>query len=183
MKIVFILFFVLIYFVPVLAIAQEQNPNKNSTEHVSVILNTALESLKEQNDYVIAFRVLNEVIPESDLNYLIFTKNSNRYQAFKWSKKLEKLNLNVSSLASLWSIIDQNDILNIKNEKELVNVCPKKYHIYYAHSYEFTILSKKQIKYITYYYPEYYDDVCPGIHERKKIIDTVAAIDLLIQKD
>lgn len=182
MKSVFIFLFLSIYFVPVLGIAQEQNPNKNPTEHLPVILNSTLDSLREQNDYVIAFRVLSNIILESNHQYLIFTKNSNFYEAFKWTKKLEKWNVNNETQAIFWSIIQQNDILNIKNEKELVDVCPKKYHIYNSYSYEFTILSKKHINHITYYYPEYYDEVCPGLPERKKIINTVAVIDLLMRK-
>lgn len=183
MKSLFIYIIISIYFVLALVFSQEQNINNGTSVKTQVAFNPVLDSLSKKNDLVIAFRVVLDKTPDSNLNYMVFTKRFNHHQAYKLNKKLEELNLSDSSLSLFWSQIEQNEILNIKNERELVDVCPKKYHIYFSHSYEFTIFTKTQNKVITYYYPEYYDEVCPGMPERKKIINTVAAIDLLLQKD
>lgn len=171
------------FFIPALVFAQEQKIKNSTSVNSNATFSPILDSLIKHNDLVIAFRELNDKTLDSDLNYIVFTKRLNQHQAFKLNKKLEVLNLSNTSMSLFWAQIEQNEILKIKNEKELVDVCPKKYHIYFAHSYEFTIFTKTQTKLITYYYPEYYDEVCSGMPERKKIINMVAAIDLLMQSD
>jgi hypothetical protein len=39
------------------------------------------------------------------------------------------------------------------------------------------------MKTLSYYYPEHYDEVCFGMPERKKIINSVSIIDLLALKN
>lgn len=167
------------YFVPARVLAQEQNILEHSRDIDYVALNPSLEKLEKHNDFVIAFRVLVSSIPDSATNYFILTKNANQFKAFKMSIKLEELNLPDAKLELIWANFVQNRLLSMKDEKDLVDVCPKKYHIYNAHSYEFVILSKGEIKTLTYYYPEYYDDICPSMDERKKIINSVAIMELL----
>lgn len=75
----------------------------------------------------------------------------------------------------IWKNILQNEIFSLKNEKDLSNFCALKYHIYDSYTYEFTILSKSSMKVLSYYNPEYYDEVCYGLPERKKIINAAAA--------
>ncbi|WP_291399894.1 hypothetical protein [Daejeonella sp.] len=166
-------------FVPARVFAQEQNILKQSRDIDYVALNPFLEKLEKQNDFVIAFRVLVSAIPDSAANYFVLTKNANQFKAFKMSIKLEELNLPNAKLELIWANFVQNGLLSMKDERDLVDVCPKKYHIYNAHSYEFTILSKGKIKTLTYYYPEYYDEACPGMDGRKKIINSVAIVELL----
>jgi hypothetical protein len=166
------------YFVPARLFAQEQNILERSRDIDYVALNPFLGTLEKQNDFVIAFRVLFSAIPDSAANYFILTKKANKFKAFKMSIKLEELNLPDAKLELIWSNFVQNGLLSMKDERDLVDVCPKKYHIYNAHSYEFAILSKGKAKILTYYYPEHYDEVCPGMDERKKIINSVAIIEL-----
>jgi hypothetical protein len=183
LKIVSLLFFISRYFVPARVFAQEHNILKHSTEIDALALHPLLGTLERQNEFVIAFRVLVKAIPDSASNYFILTKNSNQFKAFNMGIKLEELKLPDVKLALIWSNFLQNGLLSIKDEKDLVDVCPKKYHIYDAHTYEFSILSKGKIKILTYYYPEYYDEVCPGMEERKKIINSVAVFDLFNVSD
>lgn len=178
MKIVLLFFFISIYFVPLRVFAQELNILEHGTEIDALALNPLLGTLEKQNEFVIAFRVLVKAIPDSASNYFILTKNSNQFKAFNMGVKLDELKLLDAKLALMWSNFVQNGLLSMKDERDLVDVCPKKYHIYYAHTYEFSILSKGKIKILTYYYPEYYDEVCPGIEERKQIINSVAVFDL-----
>jgi hypothetical protein len=177
LKIAQIFFFISIYFVAVSVFAQEQNILEHSTDIEKVVLNPFLEKLEKQNDFVIAFRVIVSSIPDSAVNYFVLTKNANQFKAFKMSIKLEELNLPNAELELIWANFVQNGLLSMKDERDLVDVCPKKYHIYNAHSYEFAILSKGKVKILTYYYPEHYEEVCPGMDERKKIINSVALID------
>jgi hypothetical protein len=166
------------HFVPLRVFAQEQNILEHGTEIDALALNPLLETLEKQNEFVIAFRVLVKAIPDSASNYFVLTKNSNQFKAFNMGIKLEELKLPNTKLALIWSNFVQNGLLSMKDERDLVDVCPKKYHIYNAHTYEFSILSKGRMKILTYYYPEYYDEVCPGMDERKKIINSVAVFDL-----
>jgi hypothetical protein len=170
------------YFVPLRVFAQEQSILEHSTDIDYVALNSFLGTLEKQNEFVIAFRVLVSAIPHSASNYFILTKNSNQFKAFDLGIKLEELKFPDAKLALIWSNFVQNGLLSMKDEKDLVDVCPKKYHIYNAHSYEFSIVSKGKIKILTYYYPEHYDEVCPGMDERKKIINSVALIEILKSK-
>jgi hypothetical protein len=171
------------YNVPVRVFAQEHYILEHSTEIDTLVINPLLGTLAKQNEYVIAFRVLVNAIPDSASNYFILTKNSNQFKAFNMGFNLEELKLLDAKLVFIWSNFVQNGLLYIKDERDLVDVCPKKYHIYNAHSYEFSILSKGKIKILTYYYPEYFNEVCPGMEERKSIINSVAVLDVLAVQD
>ncbi len=143
-----------------------------------------LHTLHEQNEYVIAFRV---VLPSSlrgfKSDYFILTRLGTYFQAYRYRDELEKLSLTDQSLELLWKNLLQNELFVLKDEKELSNFCPKKYDVYHSYSYEFTLITKTRMKTLSYYYPEHYDEVCFGMSERKKIINAVSAIDLLALKD
>ena len=143
-----------------------------------------LNTLHEQNEYVIAFRVL---LPSSSQEfkseYFILTRLGNNLQAFRYKNEIEKLSLADQSLELLWKNLMQNELFALKDEKELSIFCAKKYAVYHSYSYEFTLISKTRMKTLSYYYPEHYDEVCFGMAERKKIINAVSAIDLLALKN
>lgn len=145
--------------------------------------NPILEKLAKDNEYVIAYRFINPSQKGMDSKYIVLVKNDYLIQAFNIENSLVKLNLSHDSLAFIWSNFMQNGLLDMKDESDLVDVCPKKYHIHNAHSYEFTIITKSKTKVLNYYYPEYYDEVCPGIEERKKIINAVAALELVLRQN
>lgn len=75
----------------------------------------------------------------------------------------------------IWKNLIQNNLFSLKNEKEVANFCALKYHIYDSYTYKFTLISKSEMKMLSYYNPEYYDEVCYGLPERKKIINIASA--------
>ena len=176
--------FLTFFFFSLSVLAQNEISVKNGVEYSSVSLKPFLHTLHEQNDYVIAFRV---VLPVSSQgfksDYFILTRLGKYFQAFRYNGKIEKLNLTDRSLELLWKTLVQNELFTMKDEKELFNFCPKKYHVYNSYSYEFTLISKSRIKTLSYYYPEHYDEACFGMPERKMIINAVSAIDLIALKD
>jgi len=164
--------------------AQNEITLENGLEYNSVELQPFLHTLHEQNDHVIAFRV---ILPSSSRggksDYFILTHRGTSFQAYRYKNEIEKLKLTDRSLELLWKNLIQNDLFAMKDERELSNFCPKKYDVYHSYSYEFTLISKTRMKTLSYYYPEHYDEVCFGMQERKKIINSVSAIDLLALKD
>ena len=166
--------------------AQAQNgiTIENGLAYNSVEIKPFLQTLHEQNDDVIAFRV---VLPSSyqgfKSEYFILTRIGTIFQAYRYKDDIEKLNLTDHSLELLWKNLLQNELFVMKDEKELSNFCPKKYDVYHSYSYEFTLISKTRMKTLSYYYPEHYDEVCFGMPERKKIMNAVSAIDLIALKD
>jgi len=176
------IFLILYLFFSQALYAQNEILIENGVEYNSVIVTTFLQSLHKKNDYVIAFRVVYSASQDSKPNYFILTKLDNHFQAYKYSGKIERLSLPDQSLELIWKNLVQNDLFTMKDEKELSNFCPKKYHVYHAYSYEFTLISKSRVKTLSYYYPEHYDEACFGMPERKKIINSVSVIDLLALK-
>jgi hypothetical protein len=178
------LLFLAFFFFSQLVLSQNKIEIENGIAYNAVEMKPFLNTLHEQNEYVIAFRVLlpsSSQAPKPD--YFILTRLGNNIQAFRYKDELEKLRLSDQSLALLWKNLMQNELFAIKDEKELSNFCPKKYAVYHSYSYEFTLISKTRMKILSYYYPEHYDEVCFGMAERKKIINAVSAIDLLALKD
>lgn len=163
--------------------AQKQNKIEKGGDLPALVLNPFIDSLQLQNEFVIAFRVLMPMLPDSVSTYFILSKNYDQLQAFRFGSKIVKLNLSNVALESIWSNFSQNGLLTMMDERNLIDVCPQKYDIYNSYSYEFIIFEKGKIKRLTYYYPEYYDEVCPGLDERKKIINSVAVVALFIESE
>jgi hypothetical protein len=165
-------------------LAQNEIAVENSVEYSSVNVKPFLHTLHEQNDYVIAFRVLLPLSSQgTKSDYFILTRQGKYFRAFSYRDAIEKLSIPDQKLEMIWKNLVQNELFAMKDEKELFNFCPKKYHVYNSYSYEFTLISKTRMKTLSYYYPEHYDEVCFGMSERKKIINSVAAIELLALKD
>ena len=165
-------------------LAQNEIEVENGVEYSSVSVKPFLHTLHEQNDYVIAFRVQLPLSSQGTKSgYFILTRLGKYFQAFSYKGELEKLSLSDRSLELIWKNLVQNELFAMKDEKELFNFCPKKYHVYNSYSYEFTLISKSRIKTLSYYNPEHYDEACFGMSERKMIINAVSAIDLIALKD
>ena len=170
----FFILFILVVTEPVLA--REQLLFTNNADSNNKDLSSILYTLKLKNDVVIAFRVFSNSSSENNNNYFVLTKLSNHYGAYRIKEEMMKFDLSQEAMKTIWLNFEQNGLLDMKNEDELIDVCPKKYHIYNAHFYEFIIMDKGKTKRLSYYYPEHYDEVCPGMSERKKIINSVAII-------
>jgi hypothetical protein len=118
-------------------------------------------------------------MPDERSDYFVLTKKGDSLSAYNYLKtanRLELLHLSKESLELVWQTFIQNDIFNMQNEKDIPNFCPKKYHVYNSYTYEFVLFTKDTMKTLSYYDPEYYDNTCYGMAERKKIINSVAAI-------
>jgi hypothetical protein len=126
---------------------------------------------------VFAYRSYLQTASASGSNYFVLTVKGEEVKAYGFSKDmLQKLNLSNYSLNQIWRTFQQNDLIKIRNERDIPNFCAKKYEIYDSHTYEFTILAGSQMKILSYYSPEYYMEVCYGISERQNIMNAVAII-------
>lgn len=142
-----------------------------------------MQSLNSKNDFVLAFRSYFPGETASESRYFVLTGRGEELKAYLYSVNvLNDLNLSSHSLDQIRKIFQQNDLFRIRDEKDIPNFCAKKYDIYESYTYEFTILSKGQMKVLSYYSPEYYIEACYGISERQNIINSVAIINLLAEE-
>lgn len=159
--------------------AQELISIKNGETFNPEKVENFLLSLQSQNDYVISFRVkLTDTVNEKS-DYFVMLMKDKTLVAFRYlaeSENLQPLNLPIESLDLVWNTFIQNDLFGIQNESDIPIFCLEKYHVYNSYSYEFVILSKDKMKKLSYYDPEYYDNACYGMIERKKVINSVAVI-------
>lgn len=166
--------------------AQEECGIKNGMKYDPALVLPVLHTLHEQNDYVIAFRTLLPLASGTESDYFILSSGNKKHQAYSYSSKaagLVKLNLTDTSLDLIWKTFMQNELFSIRDEKDIANFCAVKYHIYNSYTYEFMILSKDRMKILSYYNPEYYDEACFGMAERRKIINSVSVIQLVALKN
>ena len=156
---------------------------ENAKPYNKEMVSPFLRNLHDTNDYVVSFRVKLTGKDEQS-SYFILTKKSANLTAYRYStgEKLQKLDISLNDLDLIWKTFIQNDLLIIKDEKDVANFCAAKYAIFGSFSYEFEILSKDKMKKLSYYDPEYYDVACYGADERRKIINSVAAINYVTKK-
>ncbi len=170
----FFLFF-LFFFSPYLY-AQESIRLENGQSYDPSKLSRVFQTLHDEYDNVILFRTILPGAAPAD--YFILTRKTGQLKAFVYNPITEKLSLKALSnvnLDMIWKNLVQNELFTMKNEKDLANFCALKYHIYDSYTYEFIILSKSDMKVLSYYNPEYYDEVCYGLPERKKVINSASA--------
>jgi len=163
-------------------LAQENPVIENGEPYNKTLVKPFLNSLQNDNDYVLTFRTITAWNPESD--YFVLTKKGTKLSAYNYSQKSQKLtNLTIKtdSLKSLlWRAYTEYDIFKIKNEKELSVFCPEKYEIFDSYTYEIILLTKQKMKKLSYYDPEYYDRVCFGLTERQKVINCASLINYVL---
>jgi hypothetical protein len=179
LKIFFTLFFEAYYFP---AFSQDRLKIENSIEYNDSLVQPFMRTLNSNNDYVLVFRTYfpGEAAPGSD--YFVFSAKGKQFSSYFYSGAegyLKELSLSAVSLKQIWDTFDQNDLLKLRDEKNIPNFCARKYDIYESHTYEFTIFYKGRMKVLSYYSPEYYIDACYGISERQNIINSVGMIKLL----
>ncbi len=138
-----------------------------------------LHDLYNKNDYVISFRVkLTEKVDERSDYFVLVRKGRNlaAYNYLDVSGKLVSHNLTDKSLQLIWDTFIQNDLFSMENESDIPVFCLEKYRIYNSYTYEFVLLNQGRMKKLSYYDPEYYENACYGMAERRKIINCVAVI-------
>lgn len=163
--------------------AQEEITIKNGINYDPALVPPFLRTLHEQNDHVISFRVKLPSPSVIETDYFILTRLDNKIHAFSYSIKtnaLAKMDLGEHSLELIWKTFVQNELFKISDEKDVANFCALKYHIYNSYTYEFTILSQDRMKILSYYNPEYYDEVCFGMAERRKVINSASVIQYVL---
>ncbi len=142
-----------------------------------------LDSLYAENDHVVCFQV--KLWEQERSDYFILTRKDSILKAYTYasgSAKLQQLQKDRGSLGLIWKTFIQNDLFNIPDEKNIPNFCPEKYRIYNSFTYEFLIFSQGKMKKLSYYDPEYYDNACYGMSERKKVINSAAVVGYVINK-
>lgn len=174
-----------ILFLPVISFGQESISIENGKNYDQASVIPFLNELYLKNDLVISFRVKSGIKTDSPSSYFVLTRKDNTLKAFKYetgTDSREQLTIPASSLDLIWKTFQQNELLKIKDEKELSVFCAVKYNIFNSHTYEFEILSKGKMKKLSYYDPEYYDNVCFGMEERAKIINSVSVINYILSE-
>ena len=159
--------------------AQEVISIKNGQQFRPEKVTSFLHNLHSQNDYVISYRLRLTNTENEKSDYFVLLKKDDTLTAYKYLAKtenLEPLKLTVESLQLVWETFIQNDLFSIQNESEIPVFCLEKHRIYNSYTYEFILLNKGEMKKLSYYDPEYYDNICYGMIERKKIINSVAVI-------
>lgn len=161
------------------AFSQELFLIENGIKYDNSRVQPFMQSLNSKNDFVLAFRTYFPGEAASESKYFILTGRGAELKTSLYSGTvLKDLNLSSHSIDQIWKTFQQNDLFRIRDEKDIPNFCAKKYDIYESYTYEFTILSKGQMKVLSYYSPEYYIEACYGISERQNIINSVAIINL-----
>jgi hypothetical protein len=179
LKIFFTLFFQVYFFS---LFSQERLRIENGTEYNDSLVQPFMRALISNNDYVLVFRTYFPCEAASGSDYFVFSAKGERFSSYFYSgteSYLTELSLSAVSLKQIWDTFDQNDLLKLRDEKDIPNFCARKYDIYESYTYEFTIFYKGMMKVLSYYSPEYYIDACYGISERQNIINSVAVIKLL----
>lgn len=130
-------------------------------------------TLHEKYDFVFIFRIISPW--HRNTVCLILAKNSTEITAYKYGGRLQagltQLNLPLDTLNVLWQTYIDNDLLQIKNSNEVKDTCDKnRYWVTDGHSFEYMMLSKNRMKKLSYYMPEFFEQYCPGIVERQKVI-------------
>lgn len=175
---------IVLLFVPILLIGQDifmKNAESYQPERVSAFLH----KLHDANDYVISFRLKLTDSNDEKSDYFILARegeNLSAYNYLKATKTLEPLKLSTELLELAWKTFIQNDLFTMQNEKDISNFCLGKYQIYNSYTYEFVLLNKATMKKLSYYNPEYYDNACYGMEERKKIITSVSVINYVLRR-
>lgn len=144
-----------------------------------------LGNLYTSNDYVISCRLRLTDQPDERSDYFILTRKNTDLVAYNYLDKIRQLktiDLSKHSLELIWDTFVQNELFSMRNEKDIPDFCLSKYQIYNSHTYEFVIFSKGLLKRLSYYDPEYYDDVCYGMPERRKIINSASVINYILNQ-
>ncbi len=176
-------YLMLLLLLPLILRAQESLTIQNGQDFNPERASPFARDLVRNSDLVIQYRMIHPDDKEEKSEYFVLTKSGNKLIAYKYlvaKKELKALNLSQKTLELVWQTFLQNELLTIKNEKDIPNFCLEKYRIYNSHTYEFVILSKSSMKTLSYYDPEYYENACYGISERRNIINSASVIDYAI---
>jgi hypothetical protein len=168
------------------AFAQEHLRIENGMDYDDSLVLPFMRNLNATNDYVLVFRTFFPGEKASKSDYFVFSAKGNQFKSYFYSAAegyLKELSISTLSLQQIWNTFEQNNLLRLRDEKNIPNFCAKKYDIYESYTYEFTIYFKGKMKVLSYYSPEYYIDACYGIPERQNIINSVAVIKLFKLKE
>ncbi|MEJ7694957.1 hypothetical protein [Daejeonella sp.] len=174
--------FILLFLIHFPLYAQEPDRPVYRQDHSTRAVPPFLSSLYKKSDEIVSFRVK---FADSDerSDYFILTKKGNSLLAYNYFNKEQELtpaNLSKERLRLVWNTFLQNELFSVQDEKDIPNFCPAKYQIYNSHTYEFVLLTKGTMKRLSYYDPEYYDNACYGMPERRKIINSASVINYVL---
>jgi hypothetical protein len=82
---------------------------------------------------------------------------------------------------SLWNIFITNHLFDMEDERtKKTPICDRA--IFDADQHEFEIITATKYKKIYFYAPEYYEEHCPGVVERKQILNCLKAFEKYLGK-
>jgi hypothetical protein len=94
--------------------------------------------------------------------------------------KLLEVEAPQASIIEVWESIKTNALFSIKKVRSYDENCGRM--IYDSHHYEFWIVVKNQYRKIDYNNPEYFEENCPSILERKQVINCAKTFKLFSEK-
>lgn len=82
---------------------------------------------------------------------------------------------------TLWNILTSNHLFDIEDERtKKIPICDRA--IFDADQHEFEIITATKYKKIYFYAPEYYEEHCPGVIERKQVLNCLNAFEKYLGK-
>lgn len=90
--------------------------------------------------------------------------------------EIKIIKLNNNSGDSIWNVFKENHFFDMRDERVIkIPLCSVRIHD--GAEYEFEIYVGKKYKKLYFYEPEFYEEECPGVSERKQIINCIKAFE------
>lgn len=89
--------------------------------------------------------------------------------------KISIIKINNTVGETLWSIIIANHLFDMEDERTKKSDCASR--IIDGPGYEFEILTADKYKKIYAYFPQFFEERCPGVVERKQILNCLIAFE------
>jgi hypothetical protein len=90
--------------------------------------------------------------------------------------EIKTIKLNNNSVDCIWNVFKENHLFDMKDERSIkIPSCSVRIHD--GAEYEFEIYVGKKYKKLYFYEPEFYEEKCPGVSERKQIVNCIKAFE------
>jgi hypothetical protein len=85
---------------------------------------------------------------------------------------IEIIKINNNTGDNIYNILKENHLFDMKDGR-LLKIPSCTAQIYDGIEYEFEVFADKKYKKLYFYEPEYYEEQCPSVSERKQIINCI----------
>ena len=144
---------------------------KYTSSDSSLVKDTSLQKLRKENKIVVLFRTCSTWDYSVQFTVVTYGEDSKWKLYFgngRGADNLEPVDFPEDSIIKIWRAFIDNDILTIRDEKDLHRDCD--WYVFDAHEYYITILTKTAYKKLHYYAPEFFEAHCSSIPEAQKLI-------------